>query len=491
MKFIGPFLKINTLSKESILHQLFYLSKESVHNLVFESKCGISIPPHELGKSIDKNDFNFIRSSSPLICMYRKCSAKLSFENDKLMWNSEKAKKDILISSNGFMTLALMELCDYYKLMSTADKDKGVFRNIYHQLSKLQLDFYAMHLRNTQGFFTDKKHISDMFVSKADFEEKKSPYKLSEQALMMCAYYKLGSMESYLNSRSKKESKNDDNTQDDNLNNGNKITKNQYVDFALDILNMLVDYRESIYNLTYGEKIKICFYLCIFYQYSNNEDCKSLIFDLYDLICEEYSNISIITKYEYILNKSLLSIVSLFMVHYFNFEKAKKFSNSLINELVSLYDDKMCIFNKTSSGKTIEYASDEIMTYIYALYLHSYINGDDDVEQIIENIFKKSIVNSGLIPSWPQVPNLNSPERYKNFSKKSEDLLDDEHFRLSTIPTPEEREVAPVFLKHLYINTKKFEFKVSKCNFDSSRNMYIFFLNVFLQNYFSNNNQDS
>lgn len=476
MKFIGPFLKINSLSKENVLHQLFYLSKESIHNIVFESKCGITIPIHELNKHLSKIDSSSIKNFSPIISIYKKCSSKLTIENERLVWNTEKSKKDLIIASNGFMTLALLELCNYYKEIKEFDKEKALLEKLYISLSKLQLDFYASNLRNTQGLFIDKKHTSDLYATKLDLKEKNSSYKFSDQALLMCAYFNISKIK-VLNNEDKAADKTDSSNIDKE--------SSQYKDFAYDILDMLIEYREKIYTLTFSEKLKTCLYLNIFFVYSKDTKCQGLIFDIYDMLLHDYKNNLIIAKYDYILNNSLLAIISMLMYSSFNFIKAKDFAESIVSELISLYDENLCIFNKTSFGKTIEYSCDEILSYVYVLYLYSYLFDDKDVENILESLFKKSIVNSGLIPTWPQAPNLNSYERYKHFSKKSEDLLEDSHFRLSTVPTPEEREVAAVFLKRLYINTKKFEFKTSKFTFDSSKNMYIFFMNIFLYNNFS------
>lgn len=47
LRYIGPFLRMNKLSLEQVESQLFHLSKESIKQLVFNSKCGIILDPKE------------------------------------------------------------------------------------------------------------------------------------------------------------------------------------------------------------------------------------------------------------------------------------------------------------------------------------------------------------------------------------------------------------------------------------------------------------
>ena len=73
MKYIGPFLRINTLDKSNIENQLLHLSKETLKYLVLESKCGITLPIKELKiKTAPNIDINTISSFSPLLCIYKK-----------------------------------------------------------------------------------------------------------------------------------------------------------------------------------------------------------------------------------------------------------------------------------------------------------------------------------------------------------------------------------------------------------------------------------
>ena len=144
MKFIGPFLRINTLNKNNIKNQFFYLSKESLKDIVFDSKCGIYIPARDLkSKSFSKIDINTINLNSPLLCIYKKADAKLKSQEGTLIWNENKVKKEITINSNAFMTLSLLELVDYYSSFKDIDDTKYALSSLYLKLCKEQLEFYA------------------------------------------------------------------------------------------------------------------------------------------------------------------------------------------------------------------------------------------------------------------------------------------------------------------------------------------------------------
>lgn len=486
MKFIGPFLRINSLDKEDIINQLFHLSKESLRHIVLESKCGIPISPHELSKHTKNIDFNSIKTSSPLLCIYKKGSAKLTTENNKLLWNTEKFKKDILISSNAFMTLSLIELCTYYDKFEDIDTDKHSLKDLYNTLSKFQLEFYASNLRNIEGVFIDKEHTSELFSSKIELSDKNIKFKFSDQALLMCAYYNISNIyesnnDTYIEHDNLPENKKKDSNKHDSK---STISKEEFKKFSLDILNMFIDFREDLYEVSFMEKVKTSIYLNIFYKYSKEESCKPLLFDLFDLIHEEFDEHLSSSKKDVIVRNSLLSINSMLMYNNFKFLKAKDLSDSLHSQLTSIYDDSLGLFQKDLDSKNVDYTCDEILTYLYEQCMYSTIFDNDDNYDIIESIFKKGVVNSGLILSWPDVPSLNDCERYRCFSKKSEDLLDDEKFRLPTISTPLSNELAPIFLKKVSLNRKKAEFKQGKFTFDSNKNMSIFFMFIFFYNNF-------
>ena len=458
MKFIGPFLRINTLNKNNIKNQFFYLSKESLKDIVFDSKCGIYIPTRDLrAKSFPKIDITTISLNSPLLCVYKKADAKLKLEEGRLNWNENKVKKEITINSNAFMTLALLELVDYYRSFKDIDDTKYVLNSLYLKLCKEQLEFYALHFRNKDGLFVDKNDLTDPMSQEFNFEDKNNKFKFSDQALMMAAYYKYSTYD-------------------------NGKQEEEYKKFALDILNMFVQYKEQIYNVSFEELNKICLALNIFYKYSGSEECQHLLLDFSDLLIEQYH-----TKPSIIINAKLDYSCMLFincMLIYNNtfMLKFKDTSDDLYEKLSKLYESNKGILLKESSDKEISYTCDELLLYMYSLMLYSDFNSLEDDSYMLQDIFKHQILDSGIVLSWPDSPALDNTEHYRNFSLKSEDLLKDEDFRMATMPTPDNNELASVFIKSVVYNKRKDSFKQSKLSFDSSKNMFIFFLSIFFRN---------
>jgi hypothetical protein len=181
LKYIGPFLRINKLNKENVEHQLFYLAKESLKQIVLYSKCGIQTPLKELKvKNIPNFDINTFKDVSPLLCAYKKANTKLINIDNSLCWDADKFKREINIDSNSLMTLCLLELHDYYSQFKNIDANKYNLSRLYLLLCKKQLEFYASYFRNEEGVFIDKKDISDLFTGELNFEEKfmRSFYKL-------------------------------------------------------------------------------------------------------------------------------------------------------------------------------------------------------------------------------------------------------------------------------------------------------------------------
>jgi len=458
MNFLGPFLRVNTLNKNNIKNQFFYLSKESLKDIVFDSKCGIYIPLRDLrSKSSSKTDINTTKLNSPLLCIYKKAPAKLKLKEGILNWNENKVKKEITINSNAFMTLSLLELVDYYNGFRHIDNKNYDLSALYLNLCKEQLEFYASYFRNKDGLFVDKKDLTDPMQQEFNFEDKNNKFKFSDQAFMMAAYYKYSSYDTDKNEQ-------------------------EYKKFSLDILNMFTQYKEQIYNVSFEELNKICLALNIFYKYSGLEKCENLLVDFLDLLIEQYN-----TKPTLIINAKLDHSCMLFinctlMYNNTSMLKFKDTSDDLHEKLSKLYDSDKGIVLKESSEKEINYTSDELMLYMYSLMLYSDLNNVEDNSHILEDIFKHQILDSGIVLSWPDSPSLNDTEHYRDFSLKTEDLLKDDDFRMPEVPTPENNELASVFIKNVVYNKRKETFKQSKLSFDSNKNMFIFFLTIFFRN---------
>jgi hypothetical protein len=320
LKYIGPFLRMNSLKKENIESQLIHLSKESVKHIVLKSKCGISVPIKELKiKNMPNFDINTFKSFSPLLCVYKKASPKLTFDGDKMYWDESSFKKHIVISSNAFMTLCLLELSDYYMKFRDMDISKYFLGALYLSLAKKQLEFYMSYFRNQEGVFVDKKDVTDSDLNELKFDDKNSGFNFSDQALLMAAFYKC----SLLDEESDR--------------------KNLY-NFSMDILNMFLQFKEEIYRLSLKELSRLCFAINIFYDYSKNEEARLLILDLTEYLMESYKNSSPITGDDKVEFECLLYIDCLLYYKNTGIQKLKDDSNLILNKLIKLYNKEYGIF---------------------------------------------------------------------------------------------------------------------------------------------------
>ena len=180
---------MNSLSTKEIESQLFFLSKEAIKHIVLESKCGITTSLKNSKKILSNNDINILKDFSPLLCIYKKAHPKVYSSKHTKGWEEDSFKKEILCSSNAFMTLCILELAEYYdKFEGISDKLYSL-SPLYKMSAKLQLDFYSSYLRNAEGVFVDKKISSDSLDNDYNLAEKEKKFKFSDQAFMMVCYY--------------------------------------------------------------------------------------------------------------------------------------------------------------------------------------------------------------------------------------------------------------------------------------------------------------
>lgn len=451
LKYIGPFLRLNSLSLDNIEKQLLFFSRESFKHIVLHSNCGIHTSIQELKlKKIPNIDINIFKRNSPLLCIYKKANPKL----EKNGWEEESFKKEVLASSNAYMNLMLTDCSHYYKNFENIDTNLFALNKIYSQLSIKQLDFFSSNLRSNEGVFIDKKDSSNELTGELKFEDKSNKFKFSEQALFMAAYYKSSLL-----------SDNDDAA--------------AYREFSLDILNMFIDYKEEIYDLSFEELNNLCFAFNIFYEASQNDDAKHILFDLFDLLEEKYNNWDAEKFNDKLESICLLNIN--FICGYKNLSllKYKDQANKIYKTLNSFYDSDLGIFTKKTEKKNIDFSAEEIVLYTLSQISMSRLNPEAS-QKILSEVYKRQLINSGLVLSWPDSPSLESPERYRNFTNKTEDLLDDNYFRMPSLPTPELNELAPVFVKSISYNKKKDSFEPSKNSFYSSKNMPLLYIIQYL-----------
>ena len=150
-----------------------------------------------------------------------------------------------------------------------------------------------------------------------------------------------------------------------------------------------------------------------------------------------------------------------------------KIGDKINENLLSLYSPEQGIFLKNSDKKEIDFSSSEIFFYLLStLY---YNEGNEELNSL-GDIYKRQIIHSGIVSSWPDAPSLDNPERYDNYTLKSEDLLDELQFRLPSIATPESTNVSPIIYKSIKYNLKKQTFDQSKNSFYSEKNLNILYM---------------
>ena len=456
MRYIGPFFRMNSLSEKEINGQLFYLSKEAVKTIVLNSKCGLVSQIKKYNKLSSSIDITTNSNFSPLLCLYRKASPTFIHSKNSNGFDEETFKKEINPSTNALMSLCLLELLDYYRGFENIDKSIYSINEIYKNLVKDQLDFYSIHLRNREGVFVDKKNILESNSKNFNLVDKDKKFKFSDQSFMMIAYYLYS------------------------IKNPNDESSDLYKEFSEQILKMFCDFKDQIYDCSLDEICKVLLALNILYSYNyNNDELKDLIIDLAD-----YAMCKFDEKDYYIDSLDTASLCSIVLTLSYKHTKILTFSEKtteIINRLYTLYDEDKGAFYKLSSKKEIKYSCFDITFYILAFIIYqSIISNSNEYRMMISTIYKKFIINSGLITSWPEAPTLDDYERYRGFSLNSNDMVDESYFRMPNIPTPDSTGIAPIFNKYITYNKRKDSFSISKNTFDSYRNFLNFFLLIHL-----------
>lgn len=455
LRYIGPFFRMNSLSEKEINGQLFYLSKEAVKTIVLQSRCGLVSQIKKYNKSSSSIDITTNSNFSPLLCVYRKASASFIHSKNSNGFDEDTFKKEINPSTNALMTLCLLELSDYYRTFENIDNNIYVINEIYKNLTKDQLEFYSTNLRNSEGVFVDKKNLLENNSKNFNLVDKDKKFKFSDQGFMMLAYYLYSTK------------------------NPNDEISKTYTEFSSQILNMFCNFKDEIYECSLDEICKVLLSLNILYSYKETVDLKDLIIDLSD-----YTMCKFDEKDYYVDSLDTASLCSIVLTLSYKHTKILTFlekTTEITNKLYTLYDEDKGAFYKLSSKKEIKYSCFDVTFYILAFVLYEdIIKNSSEYRNMISTIYKKFIINSGLITSWPEAPTLDDYERYRSFSLNSNDMIDESYFRMPNIPTPDSTGISPIFNRYITYNKRKDSFSASKNTFDSYKNFLNFFLIIHL-----------
>lgn len=459
MKYIGPFFRMNSLSQENIYGQLFHLSKEAIKTIALSSRCGIMSSFRSSKKNHPTKDISTLSNFSPLLCVYKKSSPSFIRSKENLGFDENTFKKTIVPFTNALFTLSILELSDYYSNYPRLCKNMPSMDKPYYLLSKKQLEFYSNNLRNYEGVFIERKNIGDNSVKECKIIDTEKGFKFPNQAFMMNAYF-LFSM--YY--------------RDDSI-------SNEYEDFASQILDMFINSKEELYNVSFEDGCLLLLCFNILYDYRQEDACKDLIIDLSDFMISKYESKDYLSSD--ITNTSLLALNLLESYKHTDIIYFKDKGEEIVNSLEGIYDSSNCIFTKTSNKKEIKYSADEICFYFLALLRYNPNTSNITHKNMITSIYKNLIVNSGIILSWPKAPTLDEAERYRKLSMHSSDMIEESFFRSDTIVDTNSK-VANVFNKYITYSRKKKSFTSPKQSFDSEKNMLIFFYIIhYFRDYYS------
>ena len=461
MRYIGPFFRMNSLSQDEVCGQLFHLSKEAVKILTLNSKCGCTFSSRNSKKNTSTKDISILSKFSPVLCLYKKSSPTFMHNKTSHGFDSSSFKREVNPSTNALMTMSLLELSDYYSHFNKkASKDS--LKDAYRYLAHEQLDFYYENLRNSEGIFITKKSLFESESKDGNLIEKDRKFIFSDQAFMMNAYY--------LYSIYAKDEE----------------TKEEYKEFSSQILQMFLDYKEALYNLSFDEGLKTLLAFNIYYEYSNDNEIVSLITDLSEFLINKFDE-----KDYYIESLDLCALFAINLMYSYEHTGLITFKEKyteIMEKLLSLYDEDNNIIQKLTDKKEIKYTSFDLCFYLISVIM--FANKSDLLREytpMISKIYKKYFLNSNLITSWPDAPDLDNVERYKGFSMLSKDMLDETFFRMPSLPTLTSTGLSPIFLKNITYSRKKDLFTTSSSkSFDSYKNMFIFFMfiHVFKDNFF-------
>lgn len=445
---------MNSLSQKEISGQLFHLSKESVKTLVLNSKCGL-LAQIRTSKKSSINDISILNNFSPLLCLYRKASPLFIHSKSSHGFDESSFKKEINSSTNALMTLCLLELSEYYSHYDEGGRNVVSLEKPFKYLAKEQLQFYSENLRNNEGLFVDKKNVSDGNSKGFSLVDKDGKFKFSDQAFMMDAYL----LYSYYNDSDQ--------------------ISDEFIKFSYEILDMFKEYKFALYDLSFNENTKIFFALNIFYKYSSNLDAKELILDLGDFLITKFQ------EKDYYLDSiddcALFSICLMEAYKHTEIVSFKEMAKDIIEKLINLYDADKNIFIKLCDKKELKYSCLEVNSYLLSLIMYS-LQEDKvtELKPIISGIYRKFFIAGGLLTSWPEAPTLDEVERYKKLSLRSDDMLDETYFRMPISLTPKSTGLAPIFIKNLSYSKRKDSLSTSRTSFDSNKNMFNFFLIIYL-----------
>lgn len=426
---LGKFLKLSSLSSPIIEFQLFNFGKESLKQILLNSKCGEIISGKDFKDKPSNSDLTGGKNIFPLSCIYKKAKPKIKFENNIFSWKDEKIKKEINILSNSYMSLSILNLADYYdKIIKNEKKRFGIVK-FYVSCVKHQLNFYLDNFRDELGLFIDKYLDKD---SKNKFESLEKPFDFSAQAYLMVCFLKCSSM--------LKET---------------SPYKIPFLNFSKEIEKMFLNFKSDILKCKPKKLIELlnAFEIYLDLKEDESQEILNLINEILEIFSEKIS-ISSLETYDKIL---LYNTISKLKSHCVN-------KKDLISEFLWEFEE---IFSNPN------FESFEILNSKDLISYQIYLCKMDKQKSI--NFYNNTLLPSKIFSCFPNIPKKYEGEKYFQFEHKEENSIPDKFLKPSSYKTMEETNLTPIIYKDVEFLYEKNKFSKSKNKFDALTNMKLIF----------------
>lgn len=440
---LGKFLKLNSLKYPLIEYQLFNFSKESLKQILLNSKCGEIINGKEFKDRPPSTDILNAKHIYPLACLYKKAKPNIKSEKHILNWKQDKIKKKVDILSNAYMTLCILNLAEYYEKIIHNEKKRNEVVKFYVSCAKNQLNYYVNNFRNEIGLFVDtvasyddKNHVS--------FSSSNTSFEFSPQAYLMVCFSKCS-----------------------NLLKDTSPYKIPFLNFSKEIRDMFIKFKDDILNCSSKKSIEILYAFCLYIEINMFKDNPiiELSLDIIENLFSKYSLSSISTYDKFLLYNSLIKLKSTI---------SKQNNDTLYNQkkLISEYiwDLDEIFLNENLCKNEITDTYDIISYELYLLRFNKI-----ESQKFYDNV----LIPSKIFSSFPNIPKNYESEKYFGFDHKTENIIPDKCFKHSSYKTMDECNLTPIICKNIHFLYDKNKFSKPKIKFDSKINMKLIYLMIY------------
>ncbi len=437
---LGKFLKLSSIDFPVIEYQLFNFSKESLKQILLNSKCGEIINGKEFKEKPSNTDLIGTKNIYPLSCLYKKGKPKIKPLKGIYSWKNDKIKKKIDILSNSYMTLNILNLIDYYEKTIDNEKKRKEIIKFYLSCVKCQLNYYIDNFRNELGVFVNKKVIedpSDNKDSKICFQIYSDSFDFPSQANLMICFYRCS-----------------------NFMKETSPYKIPFLNFALEMEKMFVDFKEDILKSPKDKLVELLFSLSIYLKYVDSPGIINLSSKILENLINNYTLSSMSTYNKVLLHESMKNLKES-LKDKKDFNIYKDIISEYLWDLFDMFGDENFMKNEIIN----EY---DLISYM--VYLLKYN------KEVSKDFYENTFLPSKIFSCFPNIPKKYESEGYFKLNKKDEYKIPDKYFKPLSYKTMEETKVTPIICKDIEFNFEKNKFSKGKKKFDALINMRLIFL---------------